>query len=414
MRISFVWILILLIPFAGIAQPKAKKEKKPLETALNTPARRAKNVILLIGDGMGLTQISSGLYNNNNALSLERFPFTGLQKTHASDDLITDSAAAGTAIACGVKTKVGAIGVGKDNKPARSLMEEAEAKGMATGMVVTSSLVDATPSAFVAHVPSRDQKEDIAKSYLNIDIDFLVGGGGRILYPAKKRRPGFGEGIAGKRLCGIGLHRIGNPQGDPGSEKKLCFFHCGRGPCKFQESRSYLLPASRLGAVFLKGHNDKGFFLMVEGSQIDWGGHANDASYVVAEFLEFDRVIGSLLEFAMEDGETLVIVTADDETVKLVDQPRLPSMKPAHGIQYQFPYRDYGPGVCLWPGSGIILWNLRQHGNQPPHQKSVGLGVALTGAVRRGKKNGQAARFLRKEILSANQLLCTRQIRPGG
>ncbi|MBK8043507.1 MAG: alkaline phosphatase [Haliscomenobacter sp.] len=356
MRISFVWILILLIPFAGIAQPKAKKEKKPLETALNTPARRAKNVILLIGDGMGLTQISSGLYNNNNALSLERFPFTGLQKTHASDDLITDSAAAGTAIACGVKTKVGAIGVGKDNKPARSLMEEAEAKGMATGMVVTSSLVDATPSAFVAHVPSRDQKEDIAKSYLNIDIDFLVGGGKEYFTQRKSDDRDLARELQEKGYVVSDYTESEIPKVTLDLKKNFAFFTAEEDPGKFQESRSYLLPASRLGAVFLKGHNDKGFFLMVEGSQIDWGGHANDASYVVAEFLEFDRVIGSLLEFAMEDGETLVIVTADHETGGLAINPGsqmnnlLTEFNTNSHTGIMVPVFAYGPGAELFSG----------------------------------------------------------------
>ncbi len=356
MRISFVWILILLIPFAGIAQPKAKKEKKPLETALNTPARRAKNVILLIGDGMGLTQISSGLYNNNNALSLERFPFTGLQKTHASDDLITDSAAAGTAIACGVKTKVGAIGVGKDNKPARSLMEEAEAKGMATGMVVTSSLVDATPSAFVAHVPSRDQKEDIAKSYLNIDIDFLVGGGKKYFTQRKSDDRDLARELQEKGYVVSDYTESEIPKVTLDLKKNFAFFTAEEDPGKFQESRSYLLPASRLGAVFLKGHNDKGFFLMVEGSQIDWGGHANDASYVVAEFLEFDRVIGSLLEFAMEDGETLVIVTADHETGGLAINPGsqmnnlLTEFNTNSHTGIMVPVFAYGPGAELFSG----------------------------------------------------------------
>lgn len=356
MRISFVWILILLIPCAGIAQPKTKKEKKPLEAALNTPARRAKNVILLIGDGMGLTQISSGLYNNNNALSLERFPSTGLQKNYASDDLITDSASAGTAMACGVKTKVGAIGVGKDNKPARSLMEEAEAKGMATGMVVTSSLVDATPSAFVAHVPSRDQKEDIAKSYLNIDIDFLVGGGKKYFTQRTSDDRDLARELQEKGYVVSDYTESEIPKVTLDLKKNFAFFTAEEDPGKFQESRSYLLPASRLGAVFLKSHNDKGFFLMVEGSQIDWGGHANDASYVVAEFLEFDRVIGSLLEFAMEDGETLIIVTADHETGGLAINPGsqmnnlLTEFNTNSHTGIMVPVFAYGPGAELFSG----------------------------------------------------------------
>lgn len=356
MRILFIWIVILLMPCSGIAQPKAKKEKKPVETELNTPNRRAKNVILLIGDGMGLTQISAGLYNNQNALSLERFPFTGLQKTHASDDLITDSASASTAFACGVKTKVGAIGVGKDNKPVKSLMEEAEAKGMATGLVVTSSLVDATPSAFVAHVPSRDQKEDIAKSYLNLDIDFLVGGGKKYFTQRKSDTRDLAKELQEKGYVVSDYTESEIPKVTLDLKKNFAFFTAEDDPGKFQDSRSYLLPASRLGAVFLKSHNSKGFFLMVEGSQIDWGGHANDASYLVTEFLEFDRVIGSLLEFAMEDGETLIIVTSDHETGGLAINPGsqmnnlLTEFNTKAPTGVMVPVFAYGPGADLFSG----------------------------------------------------------------
>ncbi|MBK6948043.1 MAG: alkaline phosphatase [Haliscomenobacter sp.] len=356
MRIPFVWILILLIPCAAFAQPRAKKEKKPIATELNTPSRRAKNVILLIGDGMGLTQISAGLYNNNNALSLEKFRSTGLQKNYASDDLITDSAAAGTAIACGVKTKVGAIGVGKDNKPAKSLMEEAEARGMATGIVVTSSLEDATPSAFVAHVPSREQKEDIAKSYLELDIDFLVGGGRKYFSQRQSDARDLARELEEKGYVVSDYTESEIPKVTLDLKKNFAFFTAEEDPGKFQDSRSYLLPASRLGAVFLKSHNSKGFFLMVEGSQIDWGGRANDASYVVTELLEFDRVIGSLLEFAIEDGETLIIVTADHETGGLAINPGsqmnnlLTEFNTNAHTGVMVPVFAYGPGAELFSG----------------------------------------------------------------
>jgi len=356
MRIPLVRIFILILPCAGVSQPKTKKEKKPVSAELNTPSRRAKNVILLIGDRMGLTQISAGLYNNHNTLNLERFPFTGLQKTHAADDLITDSGSAATAFACGVKTKVGAIGVGKDNKPVRSLLEEAEEKGLATGIVVTSSLVDPVPSAFVAHVPSRDQKEDIARSYLNLDIDFLVGGGKNYFTRRQSDDRDLAKELQDKGYVVSDYSESDIPKVTLDLKKNFAFFTADEDPGKAQENRKYFLPASRLGAVFLKNHNDRGFFMMVGASQINQGAQANDASCMVSEFLEFDRVIGSLLEFAAEDGETLIIVTADQETGGFAINPgsRLDNLMTEFNTDtntaIMIPVFAYGPGAELFSG----------------------------------------------------------------
>ena len=139
--------------------------------------KKTKNVILMIGDGMGVGQISSGLYSNNNKLYLEQFPVTGLHKCHSSSSLITDSAAAATSFACGVKTYNGAIGVDADSNAVKTILEEAEENGMATGMVASSTIVHATPASFIAHVKQRKMYEDIASQFLNTEIDFFVGGG---------------------------------------------------------------------------------------------------------------------------------------------------------------------------------------------------------------------------------------------
>ncbi len=146
----------------------------PSDTVSFTPP---KNIILMIGDGMGLAQITAGMYINGNKLNLEAFKCIGLHKPYASDDLITDSAASATAFASGVKTYNGAVGMDPEGNPVPTIMEEVEEQGMATGLVVTSSIVHATPACFYAHEKLRSYKEQIAADLLNLEVDFFVGGG---------------------------------------------------------------------------------------------------------------------------------------------------------------------------------------------------------------------------------------------
>jgi len=179
------FIVILLIPVLLLltcGTPGQKKMNTSDQTPVIIPPKppmknKPKNIILMIGDGMGLTQISAGIYMNNNRLNLERFPIVGLHKCYASDNLITDSAAAATAFACGVKTYNGAIGLDWKGEPRKTILEEAEEEGLATGMVVTSTIVHATPAAFIAHQKLRGFYEPIAADFLKTDIDYFVGGG---------------------------------------------------------------------------------------------------------------------------------------------------------------------------------------------------------------------------------------------
>ena len=139
----------------------------------------AKNIILLIGDGMGLSQITGGMYTQHNYTALENYPIVGLQKTHSFDNLITDSAASGTAIATGHKTNNYAIAVDSDGNAVKTILEEAEERKLCTGIVATSTIVHATPASFIAHNVSRYNYEEIAADFLETEIDFFVGGGKR-------------------------------------------------------------------------------------------------------------------------------------------------------------------------------------------------------------------------------------------
>ena len=138
------------------------------------------NIIMMIGDGMGLSQISSGMYSNNNYTSLERSKYVGLIKTHSSSNLITDSAAAGTAMSSGVKTKNRVVGMDDNYKPVKSILEVCKDLGYSTGIIVTSTIVHATPASYYSKVKSRYQYEDIASQLAKSGINFFVGGGERL------------------------------------------------------------------------------------------------------------------------------------------------------------------------------------------------------------------------------------------
>jgi alkaline phosphatase len=273
-----------------------------------------KNIILLIGDGMGLTQVTAGMYANNNTLNLERFPITGLMKTHSSSHLITDSAAGATAFSCGCKTYNGAIGVTKAQIPCQTILEQAQKRGLATGLIATSSITHATPAAFIAHVKSRADMEDIAKFFVETNLDFFVGGGlqyfnqrktdQRNLYKEITAKGGFLSNFQEKKLSEL----------QPNPDKSFGWFSAIGEPDSVSGGRDYLPLAARMSTDFLRKRSEKGFFLMLEGSQIDWAGHAKDGPRTIAEMIDFDAAIGEILRFAEADGNTLIIVTADHET----------------------------------------------------------------------------------------------------
>jgi alkaline phosphatase len=287
-------------------------EKQVLTSPGKVP--RAKNVILMIGDGMGLSQISAALYANNNKLTMEEFPVVGFQKTYAFDDLITDSAAGATAFSCGEKTYRFAIGMNADSLPCKTLLEEAEERELATGLIATSTIVHATPAAFIAHQKFRVMYEEIAEDFLKTEVDFVVGGGKRYFNHREKDDRDLVAELLKKNyevkdftqapLSEIVL----NPQ------KNFFYFTADKHPLSVSVGRDYLSYASRIGPLFLEKRSDKGFFLMIEGSQIDWAGHSNDGEWVVKEVLDFDRAVSQVLSYARRRGNTLVIVTADHET----------------------------------------------------------------------------------------------------
>lgn len=306
-RLTFVVVLFL-------AFNSCDTTKQASTTSSVTPTTlRPKNVIFLIGDGMGLPQITGAMYMNNNVTVFERFKSIGFHKSHSSDNLVTDSAAGATAFASGVKTYNGAIGVNDQKTSVPTLLEMAEKKGMSTGLVATSSITHATPAAFYAHVAGRSENENIATALLTSGVDIFVGGG--MDYFA--RRKDSLDLLSQLSAKGYVISDFFNNEIDEWNirtDKNIGFFTANGEPLPVREGRDYFPVAVDKTLDFLKDRNPNGFFLMIEGSQIDWGGHSNDANYVITELLEFEKVIAQTLDFAQRDGSTLVVVTADHET----------------------------------------------------------------------------------------------------
>ncbi len=345
----------------------------PRQTIASTPAvvapqkpKGPKNIIFMVGDGMGIAQITAGLYSNSNHLELERCPIAGFHKSYSSNYLTTDSAAGATAFACGKKTYNGAIAVDEDKDPMPTILEEAEKHGLATGLVVTSTIAHATPAAFIAHVESRKQYEDIATFFPESGIDLFIGGGSKHFDQRKDHRNIIQEmedkGYIIKNIKDESIDDVIMDASHP-----FGYFTGVKDPKTYRQGRRYLPSAAQRAVKFLDKRNDKGFFMMIEGSQIDWGGHANDGKYIIEEMLDFDKTIGKVLDWAEKDGETLVVITADHETggFAILPSSKMNKLKTKFVTDYHtpvlIPVFAFGPGAEKFSGiyeNTDIYWKM--------------------------------------------------------
>jgi alkaline phosphatase len=322
------------------------------KTAAKKEIPEIRNVILLIGDGMGIPAVTAAMTVSELPLNIERCPVTGIQKTSASDKYITDSAAAGTALATGTKTKNGAIGVDSQGNKVKSILEIAEEHGLATGLVSTSSVTHATPASFIAHQGSRGSYEDIAADFLKTDIDVFIGGG----YDHFTKRKDKINLIETLRSKGYEVDTTMNSISQSKSMKLVGFTAPGQNPYRMK-GRGNMLPESSSKAIQILSKNSKGFFLMIEGSQIDWAEHANAADTTIDETLDFDKAVGVALDFAKADGHTLVVITADHETGGVTITG---GDKETHKVKLNFSTKDhtavmlpvfaFGPGAEKFTG----------------------------------------------------------------
>ena len=267
------------------------------------------NVILMIGDGMGLAHLSAGMYANGGELTITNLKTTGWSRTQSATDFTTDSAASGTAYATGVKTHNGAIGVDKDNNPVANLPEKLAEYGIVSGIVTTDSMDGATPSAFFAHQPDRNMSAAIWADFADAAVIFFAGGSWEKY-----------QTLDSKTIKDIEKrYHVTNTLDDKKASKakRLGYLPPESETASVSAGRGDFLPATTSYAIdFLQSNadKDKGFFLMVEGARIDKSSHGNDFPSTVKEVLDFDQAVEAAIRFAEKDGNTLVIISADHET----------------------------------------------------------------------------------------------------
>lgn len=269
--------------------------------------KEIKNVIFMIGDGMGLEHISTGWVLNGGALNLDNFLYTGFSRTYAVDKLITDSCAGGSALGTGVKTNYGWMGLDPEGNPVESSLRVAQSKGKKTGIIATCRLNDATPVDFFGHSNNRDDEAGIATQYVDSDIDFIAGGGIKFWQNREDGR----DLVEEMKAKGYEFATTNEEMEAAKGDKVLALLAETEMPPALERD-NYLERATMKAIETLDNKN--GFFLMVEGSCIDDWAHKQKVGYMAEELFEFDRTVGKVLEWAEKDGHTLVVVTADHNT----------------------------------------------------------------------------------------------------
>lgn len=310
----------------------------------------AKNVIMLVPDGCSTSIQTLSRWLKGEPLNVDPI-MSGSVITHMANSVITGSAAAGTAFATGHKTSVRFIGVGPSKTspkgkelgfltgftpsaepfaPVESVLAVAKRKGLSTGLIATSRISHATPASFAAHIDDRGKDNEIMEHMVYNDVDVVFGGGARHLIPKDQTyTTSFGDTWKGKRTDGENLIEELKKRGYTFVDSKdgMSNVKSGRVWGLFDDShmdpdldRDDLNPTQpslaemTAKAIEILSKDKDGFFLMVEGSQVDWAGHANDAAYMLGDFLAFDEAVGVALDFAKKDKDTLILAFPDHNT----------------------------------------------------------------------------------------------------
>lgn len=339
MKSGFFLCLISMVVLTSCSSQKS--EPKP------------ENLIIFIGDGMGVAQVYAGMTASGYTMTFPSFPVTGFSITYSADSYITDSAAGGTALSCGEKTNNGMLAMRPDSTKMQTIMEIAKKKGLSTGVISTSAITHATPASFISHALSRASYEDIAKEYLNGTADVFIGGG-KFHFTLRKDSLDLTEDL--KKMGYDVVYTLDDLRKSTSNrlvglmaDVHMPFIAEGR-------DTSYLADATEK-AIEILSRNPKGFILMVEGSMIDFGGHSNNLGLVIDETLDMDRAVRKARNFARQNEKTLIVVTADHETggLSLIDgdvkaKTTVGAFSTEGHTAVMVPVFAYGPGAINFTG----------------------------------------------------------------
>ncbi|SDJ19976.1 alkaline phosphatase [Alteribacillus bidgolensis] len=280
------------------------------------------NIIYMIPDGFNADYATNyRWYKGEDAVWDEHLK--GMFKTKSSDSRVTDSAAAGTAMATGEKTNNGTVGLDAEGNEVESILEASEDEGKSSGLVATSTITHATPAVFSSHVESRDNQTEIAKQMLDNDVDVMLGGGKDFFLPesegGKQEKKNLIQQAEEAGYQSVETHEELLEADDVNveeGEKLLGLFADGPLSPELERDQTEEPSLSEMttSAINTLDQDEDGFFLMVEGSQIDWAGHANDPAWAMTDTKAFEKAVEEAIEFAEEDGNTLVVVAGDHET----------------------------------------------------------------------------------------------------
>ncbi|HEX9885351.1 MAG TPA: alkaline phosphatase [Longimicrobiales bacterium] len=297
---SFAVAASVAVAGSGLATHAAGQEARPT------------SVILLVADGAGVAHWTLARFASDD-LAVDRMPVAGLVNTRGWDHEITGSAAGATALATGVRTFIGAIGVGPDSLPRESALELASGRGWATGLITTTSVADATPAAFAAHVASRDEMVEIFRQMTAAPVDVILGGGRNLLARALERDSLDLRSELEERYAYVETAAALEDAVAGGSGRVLGLFAPGS-MARAGERTPSLVEMTRAALAILEKDED-GFFLMVENEGSDTEAHANaERDVLTAEMLDFDAAVGVALDHRERNPGTLVVVVADHET----------------------------------------------------------------------------------------------------
>ena len=372
------------IPEGSIADKDAFIETLPegkplLQKAIIPIKNKPKNIILLISDGMSLTQVSTYRLlkgGPNERIAVDKFPVSGIVLTHSENAIVTDSASSATAFSTGRKTNNGALGLDEDNKILENFTEIIDRYGYVSSLISTSEITHATPAAYASHVDLRWKTDEISLQMMESKVMTILGGGRHFFLP---------EDLGGKRSDGLNLLEQMESSRMVMTEKKELdsFDHSDLGKVVglfadealrdkekpenhvFEPSSSEMLNFAINRSEKFNENGCKGFFIMLEGSQVDWAGHANDLDYLKREMQDFDEAVELALDYATQNPDTLVIATADHETGGLLIESSSPTDYTAPEVKFSFntgigygshtgvpvPVYAYGPGSENFTGT---------------------------------------------------------------